>query len=148
MVGQTREAAQRMGIALVVQEVAAADELAGVFDAMQRERAQALIVLQNPFSDEHRKQIEEFARKHRLPTMFDARSHVDEGGLMSYGVSIPAQRRRLAHYVDKIFKGAKPADLPIEQPTVYELVVNLKTAKALGLTMPQSVLAQADDVIQ
>ena len=148
MIGQTREAAQRMGIALVIQEAAAADDLAGVFEVMQRERAQALIVQQNPFTDEHRKQIVDLAWKHRLPAMFDSRSPVDAGGLMSYGASNLAMRRRVAHYVDKILKGAKPADLPIEQPTVYELVVNLKTAKALGLTIPQSVLARADEVIR
>jgi len=148
ILGQTREAAQRMGVALVIQEAATADELAGVFDAMQRERAQALIVLQNPFADEHSKQIVDLARKHRLPAMFESRGHVDVGGSMSYGASTTALRRRMAHYVDKIFKGAKPADLPIEQPTVYELVVNLKTAKALGLTIPQAVLTLANDVIQ
>jgi len=148
MLGQTREAAQKMGIALVVQEIAMADDLAGVFEVMQRERAQALIVPQNPFTDNHRKQIADLARMHRLPTMFESRSLVDAGGLMSYGASNLALRRRMAHYVDKILKGAKPADLPIEQPTVYELVVNLQTAKALGLTIHQSVLARADEVIR
>jgi putative ABC transport system substrate-binding protein len=148
MIGQTREAAQKMGIVLVIQEPATADDLAGVFEVMQRERAQALIVPQNPFADEHRKQIADLARKHRLPAMFEARSAVDAGGLMSYGASNLALRRRMAHYVDKILKGAKPADLPIEQPTVYELVINLQTAKALGLTIPQSVLARADEVIR
>ncbi len=148
MLGQTRAAAQQMGIALTVHEPAAADELTGAFELMQRERAQALIVPQNPFTEEHRKQIVDLALKHRLPTMFESRSLVNAGGLMSYGANNPALRRRLAHYVDKIFKGAKPADLPIEQPTVYELVVNLKTAKALGLTIDPSVLARADEVIQ
>jgi putative ABC transport system substrate-binding protein len=148
MIGQTREAAQQMGIALVIQEPATADDLASMFEVMQRERAQALIVPQNPFTDNHRRQIADLARMHRLPTMFESRILVDAGGLMSYGASNLALRRRMAHYVDKILKGAKPADLPIEQPTVYELVINLQTAKALGLTIPQSVLARADEVIR
>jgi putative ABC transport system substrate-binding protein len=148
MLGQTREAAQQMGIALVIQEPATADDLASMFEVVQRERAQALIVPQNPFTDNHRKQIADLARMHRLPTMFESRSPVEAGGLMSYGASTVELRRRVAHYVDKILKGAKPADLPIEQPTVYELVVNLKTAKALGITIPQSVLARADEVIR
>jgi putative ABC transport system substrate-binding protein len=147
-IGQTREAAQKMGIVLVIQEAVTADDLVGVFEVMQRERAQALIVQQNPFTVNHGKQIADLARMHRLPAMFESRSLVDAGGLMSYGPNSLVLRRRVAHYVDKILKGAKPADLPIEQPTVYELVVNLKTAKALGLTIPQSVLARADEVIR
>jgi putative ABC transport system substrate-binding protein len=146
--GQTQAAAQQTGIALVVQEAGTPDDLAGAFGAMQSERAQALIVQQNAFTHEHRKHIADLARMHRLPAMFESRGPVDTGGFMSYGPNLLAQRRRAAHYVDLILKGAKPADLPIEQPTIYELVVNLNTAKALGLTFPQSVLARADEVIQ
>jgi putative ABC transport system substrate-binding protein len=105
VLGQAREAAQRMGIALVVQETATAEDLVSAFEAMQRERAQALIVPQTPFADEHRKQIADLARMHRLPAMFESRSPVDAGGLMSYGASNLALRRRMAHYVDKYFEG-------------------------------------------
>jgi len=95
-----------------------------------------------------RGEITSFAQKNRLPAMFPTREYVDLGGLMSYGPSIPAMYRRAAAYVGKILKGAKPADLPVEQPTEFELVVSLKTAKAIGLTMPPSVLQRADQVIQ
>jgi putative tryptophan/tyrosine transport system substrate-binding protein len=146
--GQARESARQMDIALVIREPAAADDLGGMFEAMQRERAQTLIVPQSPFTDNHGRQIADLARLHRLPTMFETRGPVDAGGLMSYGASPRALRRRVARYVDRILKGARPADLPIEQPNVYELVVNLKTANALGLAIPQLVLASADEVIQ
>ena len=90
----------------------------------------------------------ELAARHRLPTMYGVRENVDAGGLLAYGPSVSAQARRAAAYVDKILKGAKPGDLPIEQPTTFELIVNLKTAKALGMTIPQSVLLRADEVIE
>ena len=147
-VEQTRAAAQQMGITVVTKNALAPEALEAVFAAMQRERAQALIVQLNPFTSEHRKLIAELAARHRLPAIFEARASVDAGGLLSYGTSLLERSRRAAHYVDKIFKGAKPADLPIEQPTVYELVINLRTAKALGLTIPQSLLVRADEVIQ
>lgn len=148
MIGQTREAAQQMGMTLLIQEPDTADGLASAFEAMQRERAQALIVAESPFTAGHARQIADLARMHRLPAMFEFRSFVEVGGLMSYGANTLELRRRVAHYVDKIFKGARPADLPVEQPTVYELAVNLKTAKALGLAIPQSLLARADEVIR
>ena len=107
-----------------------------------------LIVQQAPFTAANRKLIVELAAKHHLPAMYDLRLFVDGGGLISLGPSIPDLFRRAAFYVDKIFKGAKPADLPVEQPTKFEMVVNLKTAKALGLTIPQSVLARTDEVIR
>ena len=92
--------------------------------------------------------VADLATTHRLPAMYDWRMYVEAGGLMSYGPSLPERHRRAATYVDKILKGAKPADLPVEQPTKFELVINLKTAKALGITMPPSLLLLADEVIQ
>ena len=145
---EVRAAARQMGITLIHQEVSTAEALAGAFDVMQRERAQALIVPTNPFITNNRKQILELAAKHRLPTMFEVRSLADEGGLMSYGPSSIKMFRRAAGYVDKIFKGAKPGDLPVEQPTKFQLVINGKTAKALGLKIPQSLLIMADTVIE
>ena len=145
---EVRAAARQMGITLIHQEVSAAEALAGAFDVMQRERAQALIVPTNPFITNNRKQILELAAKHHLPTMFEVRSFADEGGLMSYGPSSIEMFRRAAAYVDKIFKGAKPGDLPVEQPTKFQLVINGKTAKALGLKIPQSLLIMADTVIE
>ena len=141
-------AARQMGITLIVQKENEAAALGDAFAAMQRERAEALIVELTPFTGENRKRIVELAAQHRLPTLIETRGFVDLGGLMSYGPSLPATFRRSAHYVDRIFKGAKPADLPVEQPTKFELVINMKTAKALGLTIPQSLLARADEVIR
>ena len=141
-------AARQMGITLIVRKENEAAALGDAFAAMQRERAQALIVELTPFAGENRKMIVELAAQHRLPTLIETRGFVDIGGLMSYGPSLLAMFRRSAHYVDRIFKGAKPADLPVEQPTKFELVINMNTAKALGLTIPQSLLAQADEVIR
>ncbi len=148
LLAQMRTVAQQMGLTLAIHEVNEAEALAGAFAAMQRAGVQLLIVQQAPFIAANRKMILELAAKHRLPAMFDLRQFVDNGGLISYGPSIPDLFRRAAHYVDQIFKGAKPADLPVEQPTKFEMFVNLKTAKALGLTIPQSVLARADEVIR
>ncbi|MDO8474840.1 MAG: ABC transporter substrate-binding protein [Candidatus Rokubacteria bacterium] len=145
---QMRAAAQQMGIQLVVQEVNEARDLPDAFTAMQRERAQALDVRASPFSTENAKRIVELAAQHRLPAMYDVRSFVEAGGLVSYGPSGLEIFRRAAFYVDRILKGAKPADLPIEQPTKFELVINLRAARALGLTIPPALLARADQVIQ
>jgi putative ABC transport system substrate-binding protein len=145
---QMRAAAQQMGVQLVVQEVKEAGDLPGAFTAMQRERAQALDVRGSPFSAQNAKRIVELAAHHRLPAMYDTRSFVEAGGLVSYGPSVPEMFRRAAFYVDRILKGAKPADLPVEQPTKFELVINLKAAKALGLTIPPALLVRADQVIQ
>ena len=124
------------------------DDVEPAFSAIKGERANALIVLRNPLTATHRTRIVDFAAKSRLPSMYGDKEFVDAGGLMSYGVSIPDLWGRAATYVDKILKGAKPADLPVEQPTKFELVINLKTAKQIGLTIPPNVLARADRVIK
>ena len=145
---QMRAAAQQMGVQLAVQEVNEAGGLPGAFTTMQRERAQALIVQVTPFSADNAKRIVELAAQHRLPAMYDVRSFVDAGGLVSYGPSLPEMFHRAAFYVDRILKGAKPADLPIEQPTKFDLVINMKAAKALALVIPPAILGRADEVIQ
>ena len=130
-VEQVQAAAKQVGVTLVIQQVNEAEALAGAFTAMQRARVQALIVQHNTFTDNHRQRIVELAATHRLPAIFGSRGFVDVGGLMSYGPSLPDIFRRAAYYVDKILKGAKPADLPVEQPTTFELFINRKTAKAI-----------------
>ena len=124
------------------------NEYASAFAVIARQRPDALLVTDSAPAFAHRRLIVEFAVKNRLPGMYGWRELVEAGGLMSYGVSISDLFRRAAGYVDKILKGANPADLPIEQPTKFELVINLKTAKALGLTIPPSVLVRADEVIR
>jgi putative tryptophan/tyrosine transport system substrate-binding protein len=123
-------------------------DLDTAFSAMARERVQAVVVLGFGPYMAARKRLAELALRHRLPTFFSWRDHVEAGGLMSYGPDLNDLLRRAAGYVDRILKGAKPADLPVEQPTKFELAINLKTAKALGLTIPQSVLGRADEIIQ
>jgi putative tryptophan/tyrosine transport system substrate-binding protein len=118
------------------------------FATIENGRTNALLVLVDPFTLQHRKRIVDFAAQRRLPAIYEAREFVQSGGLICYGPSLLAMQRRAAEYVDKIFKGAKPADLPVEQPTKFELVINLKTAKALGLDIPPTLLARADEVIE
>ena len=120
----------------------------GAFQAVAKSHVDALIVVSNPVLRRHREQIASLAIKNRLPTMYEQGEMVDAGGLVSYAANEPDQFRRAAVYVDKILKGAKPGDLPVEQPTKFELVINLKTAKQIGLTIPQSVLYRADRVIK
>ena len=148
LLAQMRTVAQQMGLTLIVQEVNEPGALTDAFAAMQRAGAQLLFVQQAPFTGANHKLIVDLAAKHRLPAMFDIRLYVDAGGLISLGPSLQDLFRRAAHYVDLIFKGAKPADLPVEQPTKFEMFVNLKTAKALGLTIPQALLLQATEVIK
>jgi putative ABC transport system substrate-binding protein len=124
------------------------EEFGPAFSTVSRAHAQALYVLDDPFFFNHRMTLFKLASKARLPTMYGLRPYVDAGGLMSYGPSFSDLFRRSAGYVDKILKGAKPGDLPVEQPTKFELVVNLKTAKALGITIPESIMLQADEVIR
>jgi putative ABC transport system substrate-binding protein len=118
------------------------------FEAMARERAGALLVLADSLFGLHRTRLQGLAAKSRLPAMYGSREYPEAGGLMSYGVDVLDNFRRSARYVDRILKGAKPADLPVEQPAKFEFVINLKTAKALGLTIPPSLLARADQVIE
>ena len=142
-------AAQALGLHLHVVELHRADELDSAFAAITSAGADALIVLADPaLMDGLHARIVDLAARNRLPAMYDWRAYVDAGGLMSYGPSMPDMQRRAASYVDKILQGAKPADLPIEQPTTFHLVINLKAAKALGLTMPPTVLFQANEVLQ
>jgi ABC-type uncharacterized transport system substrate-binding protein len=145
---QTEAAARAMGLRLQLLEARGPDELESAFAAMTRERAGALFVPADIIFVRHAQQMADLAATHRLPAMFGFREHVEAGGLMSYAASFPVMFRRAAAFVDKILKGAKPADLPVEQPTKFELVINLKTANALGLAIPQSVLQRADEVIR
>jgi putative ABC transport system substrate-binding protein len=124
------------------------DEFDRAFSTMTKERTDALVVFPSQMLFNERRRIVDLAAKHRLPSMSVAREFVELGGLISYGANLVDLNRHVGIYVDKILKGAKPADLPIEQPTKFELVINLKTAKALGLTIPQSLLQRADEVIQ
>jgi ABC-type uncharacterized transport system substrate-binding protein len=140
--------AQSLGVQLQILEARGPNEFEAAFAAMARERAGALLVVPDSVFGLHRVRLQELVAKSRLPTMYGLREHAEAGGLMSYAVDVRDSFRRAATYVDKILRGARPADLPIEQPTKYELVINLKTAKALGLTIPPSVLARADEVIE
>jgi ABC-type uncharacterized transport system substrate-binding protein len=124
------------------------DDLSGAFAGAVRERADAIAVVQTAMLFRERAQIVQMATSHRLPAAFTFREFAETGGLMSYGAHLPDMFRRAAFYVDRILKGAKPGDLPMEQPTKFELVINLKTAKALGLTIPPSLLARADQIIE
>ena len=140
--------ARTQNITVRVVQFRGAAALEETFASMAKDQAQALLVLGGPFIYTERMRIAELAMRHRLPTSFPYREGPDAGGLLSYGTNLQALWHRAAVYVDKILKGAKPADLPVEQPAKFELVINLKTAKALGLTIPQSLLARADEVIQ
>jgi len=141
-------AARNVGMRILAVHGGTPDEITRSFGAMARDRAQAVLILGDTFFLQQVRQIADLALKYRLPSVFLNLEHVEGGGLMSYGPNFTDNFRRAASYVDKILKGAKPADLPIEQPTKFELVINLKTAKALGLTIPQSLLGRADQVIE
>jgi putative tryptophan/tyrosine transport system substrate-binding protein len=144
----TQPAARRLGIEPQLFTVRGPDELAGAFAAMQRTGASAVVILTDAMFNAWRRQIIALAAERGLPAMWEAREYVEDGGLISYGPNIPEMTRRSAALVDKVLKGAKPAELPIEQPTKFELVINLKTAKALGLVIPPSLLTRADEVIE
>jgi len=140
-------AAHTLGLEIVAFPIRRVEEIAPSFDALKG-RAEALYVVGDPLANTHRLRINTFAVAARLPTMHSQREYVEAGGLMSYGANFPDLNRRAADYVDKILRGAKPADIPVEQPTKFDLVVNLITAQALGLEVPSSLLGRADEVIE
>jgi putative ABC transport system substrate-binding protein len=144
---ETERAAEGRGVQLLYLEVRGGDELEAAFRAASKGRAEAILVLASPVFLSRRAQLADLALQSRLPTMYYTTEFVRDGGLMSYGVSATDLFRRAATYVDKILKGARPGDLPVEQPTKFELVINRKTATALGLTLPPSVLARADEIL-
>jgi putative tryptophan/tyrosine transport system substrate-binding protein len=151
MAGVLREiegAARSLGMQLQLVPASGPDDFASAFSAMTKERAEAFIVMPSPMLFGEHKRIVKLAADTRLPAMYQAREFVDAGGLMSYGVNLPDMFRRTATYVDKILKGAKPGELPVEQPTTFEIVINLRTARELGLTISRDFLLIADDVIE
>jgi putative ABC transport system substrate-binding protein len=144
----TEAAAATLGVTLEPRDVRRLEDVPATLDAITRVRANGLLVFPDPVSYANRKPILEFAASRRLPAMHAFREMVDEGGLLCYGPNLGASYRAAAEYVDRILKGARPGDLPIAQASKFDLVVNLKTAKALGLTIPQAILVRADDVVQ
>ena len=145
---QAAIAARTLGVGVHTVIVHRAGEIAAAFLGMMKNHDQGVVVTSSTFMFVHRQAIVDLAAAHRIAAVYENKNFVEPGGLMSYGVNIPEMQRRAAVYVDKILKGAKPADLPVEQPTKFDLVINLKTARALGLTIPPSVLLRADQVIE
>jgi ABC-type uncharacterized transport system substrate-binding protein len=145
---ETELAAGTFGVRLQYLDVLISKDIETAFRAASKGRAEAVLVLGGPVLNSHRTQIADLAAKNRLPAIYDRREYVEAGGLMSYATSITDLDRRAATYVDKILKGAKPADLPVEQPTKFEFIINLKAAKQIGLTIPPNVLVKADRVIR
>jgi len=145
---ETERAAQTLGIEVQSLKVQEPNDFGNAFEAAERHQPDALIMVEDPLTIDFRKQIADFALTHRLPAMNGFRQFVDAGGLMAYGASLSDLLRRAAGYVDKILRGAKPSDLPVEQPTKFELVINLKTAKTLGIEIPPMLLARADELIE
>jgi putative ABC transport system substrate-binding protein len=141
-------AAKALGLKLLSLEVRSLDDFEGAFARAEREGAQALITTPNPLINTQQRRVLDFAAKNRLPAMYQTNEWVEAGGLMSYAPNFTDLWRRAADLADKILKGAKPADLPVEQPTKFEFLVNLKTAKQIGVTIPPNVLARADRVIR
>ena len=145
---QLHVAARTLRVTLQSIEVRRPEDLETAFSAMTKSAPDALLVMHQPLTFTYQKSIVEFAEKRRLPSVYGSKEYVQTGGLIGYGANIPDLARRAAAFVDKILKGARPADLPVEQPTKFELVINLKTAKALGLTIPQTLLLRADQIIE
>jgi ABC-type uncharacterized transport system substrate-binding protein len=145
---ETQRWATPLGVRLEPHKFRGPHDVEHVFDAIAGKRPDALMTTADPLIASYRRRIVDFAAKHRLLSMYPRREYVDAGGLMFYGGSIPEMYRRAAVYVDRILKGSKPGDLPVEQPTKFDMVINLKTAKALGVTIPQSLLVRADEVMQ
>jgi putative ABC transport system substrate-binding protein len=148
MWAEIQVASRALRVTPLTWEVRGRDDIERAFSAIATERIDALVILPYPVAGQNRRLIIDLAAKHRLPAIYSFREFVEAGCLMSYGANNADLYRRAANYVDKILKGAKPADLPVEQPTQFELVINLKTAKALGLTIPQTLLLRADQVIE
>ena len=146
--GKTREVARPLGITLQDRGVKDPNELDMVFAVMTKDRPDGFLALMDPVLNSNQKRILDFLAQNRLPAIFENKDWVEAGGLISYGANYADANRHAAMLMDKILKGAKPADLPVEQPTKFELVINLKTAKQIGVTIPQSVLIKADRVIQ
>jgi putative tryptophan/tyrosine transport system substrate-binding protein len=145
---QTQQTAQHMGVQVSPVRVHEAEDFESAFATLVRERPDALIVHGYIVLVQHRTRIVDFVAQHRLPTIYSLREFVEAGGLMAYGVHLPEVYRRAAAHVDKVLKGIKPADIPVEQPMKFELIINLKTARVLGLTMPPTLLALVDEVVQ
>ena len=145
---ETQSTAKALGITLQYNQVRDTADVDAAFDRIIKENANALLVLPDPVTSTHRAQITEFAAKRRLPSMFGRKEPVEAGALMSYGPNPEEPYRRLPVHVDKILKGAKPADVPTELPTKFEMFINLKTAKLIGVTIPPNLLARADNVIK
>jgi ABC-type uncharacterized transport system substrate-binding protein len=145
---ETQTAGRTLGIEVQSLGVRNPEDLDGAFEAARQQHPDALVSVEDPFTATYRKRITDFAIAARLPSLYGLREDVDAGGLVSYGANLAELWRRAAGYVDKILKGAKPADLPVQQPTTFELVVNLKTARLLGLEVPPTLLARADEVIE
>jgi ABC-type uncharacterized transport system substrate-binding protein len=145
---ETESAGQKLGVKLVSQEVRSPGDFEGAFAAMAEQHPDVLLVVQDALTLEYRKEIIDFTLRNKLPSMFVGKEWVEEGGLLSYGDRLPERYRRAADLVDKVLRGTKPADIPVEQPTTFELAVNLKTAKAIGLTLSPAFLARADLVIE
>jgi putative tryptophan/tyrosine transport system substrate-binding protein len=145
---ETQAAGRTLGIEVQSLEVRAPDDFDGAFEAARQQRPDALITVEDPLTVNHRQRVADFTAGQQLPSLHGVREFAAAGGLMSYGASLADLIRRAAGYVDKILRGAKPADLPVQQPSKFEFVINLKTAKALGLEIPATLLARADEVIE
>ena len=148
MLKETQAAGRTLGIQIQSLEVRAPDNFDDAFEAARRERPDALITVEDPLTFSQRQRVADFTAEQQLPSLHGLREFTAAGGLMSYGASLVDLFRRAAGYVDKILRGAKPADLPVQQPSKFELVINLKTAKTLGLTVPLTLQASADEVIE
>jgi putative tryptophan/tyrosine transport system substrate-binding protein len=145
---ETQTAGRATGIEVQSLEVRNTDELDGIFESSKRQRPEALILVEDPFIFAHLKRIANFALSQKLPSLFGFREFPIAGGFMSYGASLADAYQHAADYVDKILRGAKPADIPVQQPTKFDLVINLNTAKALGIIVPRTFLVAADEVIE
>jgi putative tryptophan/tyrosine transport system substrate-binding protein len=145
---ETESAGQKLGVKLVSQEVRSPKDFENAFAAMAEQHPDVLLVVQDALTLEYRKEIIDFTLRNKLPSMFVGKEWVEEGGLLSYGDRLPERYRRAADLVDKVLRGTKPADIPVEQPTTFELAVNPKTTKAIGLTLSPAFLARADLVIE